>query len=109
MSDQRILVTCPGRHGDIIWSLPTARAISEAAGHPVDFLLAGEFGAIRPLLIEQPYLQQVYTLDTWAPGDCVPPLDQAHYTERGYDQVIHLGYRRWPAHVLPEEIYLNAL
>lgn len=107
MTGERILCSFPGRAGDLIWALPTVRAISETVGHPVDLQIAGEFKSMSELLALQSYLGLVFAnplwgMDTWeAPG--VISLDGP------YDRVIHLGYRRWPERPLPEETYLNAL
>jgi hypothetical protein len=99
----RILCTFPGRHGDLLWALPTMRAISEAIGAPVDLQIAGEFAGMLDLLRLQPYLGQVcanphWGMDTWeAPRPVGTP-------EGTYDGVVHLGYRRWPELPLPLEI-----
>ena len=96
----KILVSFPGRAGDIIWMLPTARAIAEAYDTPVDLQIAGEFAGLRPLLAQQPYLGQVSADPRWGmdgaaapahgPFDLVPP-----------DHVFHLDYRGWPEWPLP--------
>jgi hypothetical protein len=98
----RVLVTFPGRVGDILWALPSIRALSRRLGEPVDLLICGEFGNLIPLLQRQPYLGQVVALPPWgmAMGWQPPPVG---ITGGPYDQVIHLGYRRWPELPLPFE------
>ncbi len=95
----KTLVTFPGRFGDIAWMLPTARAISEAIGEPVDLQIAGEFTSMVDLLLQQPYLRSVWADPRWgmSQGWEAPRLPEDH------DRVIHLGYRRWPALPLPYE------
>ncbi len=94
-----ILCTFPGRHGDLLWALPTIRAISEAAGEPVDLQIAGEFGGLLPLLALQPYLRHILADPEWSAGESMPP------TIFGGPKtpVYHLGYPRWPELPLPFE------
>lgn len=103
----RILCTFPGRHGDILWSLPTVRAISETFHTPVDLQIGCEYAGLVPLLVQQPYIAHAWADQTWpgdrgdlregwrAPRDSHPPV---------YDHIYDLGYRRWPALPLPLEI-----
>lgn len=117
----RILATFPGRHGDLLWALPTVRAISESYGHPVDLQIAGEFGTILPLLAPQPYLGAIFADPRWGltpPNEwqappAWPPRREGgtseHFSEPPdplvtYDRVYQLGYRRWPELPLPLEI-----
>lgn len=110
----KILCTFPGRHGDALWALLTARAIAEAQGAPVDFQIAGEFGSLRPLLAHAPYLQTVVADARWALS---PPEEWRAPTLVGIDKrdaprladdytdVIHLGYRGWPDRPLAQFVY----
>lgn len=98
-----VLCTFPGRAGDLLWALPTVRSVSERVGQPVDLLIAGEFAGMIPLLREQPYLGTIVALEGWSLSqDWQPPM-----ITTDWDQVFHLGYRRWPENALPIEIYLN--
>jgi hypothetical protein len=103
----RSLVTFPGRAGDAIWMLPTARAISEYIGMPVDLCLGGEFASLVPLFSQQPYLGNVWADPRWG---LTPPNEWQHPKdiEEGYDRVWALGYRRWPELPLPHEVYRTA-
>lgn len=90
-----ILCTFPGRAGDILWALPTVRAVSEAIHEPVDLMIAGEFAGLVPLLTQQPYLNKVWADQYWS-------LSQPeHPAVDGYDYIFHLGYQGWPLQPLP--------
>lgn len=99
----RILCTFPGRYGDLLWSLPTIRALSRRIGAPVDLQIAGEFASIAELLQQQPYIGKVWSDHRWrlTPPDAweAPPLASIRY-----DHVFHLGYRGWPTRPLPFEV-----
>ncbi len=103
----RTLVSMPGRNGDVLWSMPCARAISEAQGSPVDLVIGGEFAALVPLLKQQPYLGTVWSDPAWhlvPPDEWRPPFfDQLPY--HPYDRIVHLGHRRWPDAPLPYRLY----
>lgn len=98
----RVLCSFAGRAGDILWALPTVRAVSEHFGVPVDFQCCGEFVALLPLLAQQPYLGTCYALEDWP---LVPPAEwnPPRLAGEGYDRVYHLGYRGWPQRPLPYE------
>lgn len=117
----RILCTFPGRHGDLLWALPTVRAIAETTGDPVDLQIAGEFGGLLPLLLAQPYLGSVFAdarwgltpPNAWQAPPAWPPRREGGEAEHfqtppdppiAYDKVYQLGYRRWPELPLPYEI-----
>jgi hypothetical protein len=102
------LVTFPGRHGDLLWALPTVRAISERVGAPVDLLIAGEFAGLIPLLARQPYLAQIWADRTWGMGHGWQPPPGTLADAPPYAATYHLGYRRWPERVLPEEVWITA-
>lgn len=107
MAPERVLVSFPGRAGDLLWSLPSVRAISEALGHPVDLQICGAFGGLTELLLAQPYLHSVWADPRW---QLVPPEEwRAPRLPQDYDRVIHLGYRGWPKLPLPMEVYQTAL
>jgi len=101
-----ILCTFPGRHGDILWALPTVRAICEHYGEAVDLQIAGEFAGLKPLLTPQPYIGQVIADDHWA---LVPPEEWRAPFTAYYDAVYHLGYRGWPQEPLAQATYRVAI
>lgn len=100
----KILCTFPGRAGDLLWALPTVRAISEQFGGPVDLLIAGEFASMVPLLQMQPYLDRIEADSNWSMSHGWQPPGREDVISP-YDRIFHLGYRRWPALPLPEETY----
>jgi len=104
------LVSFPGRYGDLLWSLPTARAISEQRGEPVDLAIAGEFASIVPLLQEQPYLNEVIVLPGWdmTPPNWKAPLHDDLLQEYCWDEILDLGYKEWPTCPLPYYIAQQA-
>lgn len=99
-----ILATMPGRAGDLLWALPSIRALSRRLDQPIDLLICGEFAGMVPLLERQPYLGRVYPLPTWgmSQGWEPPPLRSPEIPDP-YDRTLHLGYRRWPEVGLPYE------
>ncbi len=103
-----ILCTFPGRHGDLLWALPTVRAISEHLNTKVDLLIAGEFAGILPLLVQQPYLDHIHADPDWGMGHGWNPPNREDWISP-YQEVFHLGYRRWPERVLPAEVWLTAV
>lgn len=101
----RVLCSFPGRAGDLLWALPTIRAVAEHFKAPVDLLIAGEFAGMIPLLTQQVYLGAVHADPAWTltpPADWNPPEVVVEYAGE-YDRTYHLGYRGWPAKPLPFE------
>lgn len=99
----RILITFPGRYGDLLWALPSIRALSVHISQPVDLLTPLAFESIHALLRHQPYLAKVTALDGWEVQDTAPitpreaPLDDKDgYWSSTYDYILHLGYMNWP-------------
>lgn len=102
----RVLATFPGRFGDLIWALPTVRAISETYGQPVDLQIPAEYGSIAPLLRRQAYLETVIVDPEWVVQQSAPisPRTPPYFTSQGYERVFHLGFEGWPSLPLPFEI-----
>jgi hypothetical protein len=101
------LVTFPGRAGDLLWALPTVRAISQALGEKVGLQIAGEFASLAPLIAQQPYIEYVWSDSRWSltpPDEWQAPAGEPLAT-RHPEQVIHLGYRGWPDQPLAQCIY----
>jgi hypothetical protein len=93
----RILCTFSGRYGDIVWSLPTAREISQRHGEKVDFAIMPQYKSLLPLLQAQPYIDFAFVLDDWV---CTgsPFGDQPWEApwKPGYEKTYHLTYRQHP-------------
>ena len=104
----KILCTFPGKIGDLLWALPSLRAIAESLeGTPVDLVVGAPYGRICALITKQTYVRQAIAYESWPVQDTAPmsprePDPAVHY---GYDHVFHLGYRGWPAFPLPYETY----
>lgn len=90
-------VSFPGRYGDLLWAMPTVRAMAEHLGQPCDLFIAGEFESIAPLLLQQEYIHTVEVLRGWTGTNWQAPTDAEH-----------LGYRRWPELPLPYEVAKQA-
>lgn len=106
----RILCTFPGKFGDLLWALPTVRALSRRIGEPVHLAVGSPFASITSLIEAQPYIRRCWNLAAWevqytAPmTPTLPPATvYAQPIEERYDHVFHLGYRGWPALPLPME------
>jgi hypothetical protein len=101
----RILVTCPGKFGDLIWSMSVARAIAETYGETVDVMTSKTYGSIAPLLQHQPYITTAIVDQYWAVRDTAPmtPRVSPGHILADYDRLFHLGYDGWPQHPLPLE------
>lgn len=105
---KKILCTFPGKFGDLLWALPTVRAIAEANGGPVGLLISSEYYTLLPLITQQPYIDAVWGSEEWVLQQTAPitpwqPPDTTWLRSvyERYDQVIHLGYRSWPSAPLP--------
>lgn len=102
----RILVTCPGRHGDILWTLPVLRELERATGAAIDLGVSPKYQGICDLAKAQPYLADSYPLTGWEIEETAPMTPWLPPTlPTGYDRVIHLGYRGWPSRPFPFEHY----
>ncbi len=92
-----ILCTFPGKYGDLLWALPTIRAISRRIGAQVDLRIGAMFGSILPLLEMQDYLGSVRIHQEWTTEETAPISPRLPPSDPGgYDAILHLGYREWP-------------
>ncbi len=122
----KYLCTFPGKYGDILWALPTAKYIAEkVVSQPVDFAVMPYYESLLPLLQEQSYIDNAIILPDWLrthsnygdqpwqapeaslerdfPGKVFnPPLRGEHLFKlssidfTSYEKVWHLGYRCHP-------------
>jgi hypothetical protein len=107
-----ILCTHPGRHGDLLWALPTVRAL-HAAGHQVTLALSEKYSSLAPLIRQQEYVQYVHVLPEWEIREDAPitPRSPGVFTNipniLEINHVVHLGYDGWPSVALPYYVYLT--
>lgn len=113
-----ILCTFPGRAGDVLWALPTVRAISRFHGLPVDLVIAQQYAHVLPVIRQQTdYIRYAWADPAWKVEDTAPisprepTRDFAIWGEPAveYEHVFHLGYTGWPTHPLPLYTYQQAL
>jgi len=93
----QVLLSFGGKYGDILWSLSAARALCNS-GDTIDYAIMPAYGAVAPLIEQQPYIRKVITLNDWhvAHTNCgawprIPPT-----VPTGYDRVYHLTYESRP-------------
>lgn len=93
----KILCTCPGRHGDILWCLPSLRALYESTGAEIDLAVSAKYAGVVGLVGAQPYVHAAFSIPSWVVQETAPmtPVEPP-IIPTGYDQVFHLGYRAWP-------------
>lgn len=99
----RVLCTFPGKNGDLLWALPTIRALSRRIGEPVHLQIPGRFAGIADLVQAQPYIQTIYVATDWTMEDTAPisPRVPPATIDIQQDMTFHLGYRDWPLPDLP--------
>lgn len=110
-----LLVTHPGKFGDILWALPTLRALAEATGAPVSLLTSSRYAALLPLLAQQEYIGETLEDTNWPVVDTAPMTPRVPPSAKTidnvyprFDRVVHLGYQEWPEVALPLEAYRQA-
>lgn len=102
----RILVTHPGRHGDLLWALASVRALFEATGAEIDLATSPKYASLCPLIEAQPYIHHAAAIPEWQIEESAPITPrEPPGVGGGYDHVFHLGYRGWPALPLPAETF----
>jgi len=103
----RILVTHPGRHGDVLWSLPAIRALFEATHAQIDVATSPKYAGLVALIAAQPYVHHAFAIPDWAIEESAPitPREPPGLDASDYDQVYHLGYKGWPLQPLPYEAF----
>ena len=97
----QILVTFPGKFGDILWALPSVRALAEATGASIDLAVAPPYASLCPLIEAQPYVGRAFAIPDWAVVETAPMTPWQAPKVEGYDAQIDLGYRGWPDCPLP--------
>jgi hypothetical protein len=105
MTPRRILATFPGKFGDLLWALPTIRALSRRMDAPLDLLLAAPLASIASLIEAQDYIGRCVADLDWHTQDTAPISPRVPVeVPTGYDAVYHLGYQGWPHRPLPFEV-----
>lgn len=108
------ICTFSGKYGDILWSLATAKYISEhIAKEPVDFAVMPYYQNLLPLLACQPYIDWAFVVKDWfrthsnhgdQPWQPPPLLRATPMVGNGwspYDREWHLTYRGHPGITAP--------
>jgi hypothetical protein len=95
----KFLATFSGRFGDILWSLPTVRALSQMNGAKFDFACMPQYRSLLPLLSCQSYIDKAFVLEDWictgSPhGD--QPWHPPKHVEATYERCWHLTYKGHP-------------
>lgn len=95
----KVLCTFSGPFGDILWSLPTVRAISQMVGERVDFATMPEYCTLQDLFRYQPYIDKSFVIDDWKCEGSPhgnQPWNPPASALRDYDRCFHLTYRAHP-------------
>lgn len=98
-----IRIAHPGRYGDLLWALPTMRAIAERDGEHVHLLLPTDpanttpMDRLVPLLEKQTdYIRVVEIVQDWSITQDAPRSPR-----QPHDNCLSLGYTSWPHRALP--------
>jgi len=107
----KYLCTFSGKFGDILWSLPTAKFISEKiVNSKVDFCVMPYYKNLLPLLAAQPYIEHAFVKEDWLRthsnhGDqpWQPPdtIKFKPYEPQEYERMWHLTYKGHPGITAP--------
>jgi hypothetical protein len=94
----KILCTMPGKFGDILWALPTVKAIAQHVEEKVDFVTSPAYQTLVPLIHEQFYIGTALWHPGWDVQDTAPmtPAEPPGFDASQYDHVFHLGHTAWP-------------
>lgn len=102
------MVCHPGRYGDLLWALPSIRALAEYHGEHARIVLPGgamdgtPMEAIAPLLLAQKdYISRVDVDTAWQITSDAPRQPR---TPPNALPMCALGYSEWPRRPLPYEI-----
>lgn len=96
----------------MLWSLPTARMISQHYNTPVDFAVSAKYGSagLLKLIAAQPYISKAFALSSWEVVESAPMSPRVPpEIPQGYDLECHLGYEGWPVDTLAGDIWARTL
>lgn len=95
----KVLCTFTGPYGDILWSLPTVRAISQMVGERVDFATMPGYQSLHYLIEYQPYIDKFFTIPDWyctgSPHGNQPWSPPANRV-KDYERCFNLTYKAHP-------------
>lgn len=101
-----IVCTFPGKHGDLLWALPTVRAIAETYQEQVLLVISPYVKSLAPLLRRQDYIYSCVVDDAWQVHLTAPMSPRTPPTAyHAATHVFHLGYEGWPSPDLPRDIW----
>jgi hypothetical protein len=105
----KVLCTMPGKYGDIMWALPTVKAIAQHVEEKVDFVTSEPYHSLLPLIQEQFYIGSVAAFSDWQVQDTAPmtPAEAPPPPPDVYDHVFHLGHTEWPQLPLVRQHHAN--
>lgn len=96
----------PGKFGDLLWALPTARAIAERDGENINLVIPGSLAPLTWLLgMQTDYISSVEIDPSWEVLDTAPATPISPPKD---PTMPSLGYPQWPIHTLPFEVAYNA-
>jgi hypothetical protein len=97
MSERIIAICSPELHGDMLWSVPAARALAARHGCRADFWISHRGGNAADLLEAQSFVRHAIVEKSWyMDGDCstVEVVDGVQVrTLRGKSHIIHNAFR----------------
>ena len=89
-------------NGDILWSMPTVKRISEKFNTPVDFYMMPEFVNLIPLLNNQSFINSANVLSDWTMNNEYPGVPTP--LPKQYDHEFNLCYQKYPDFFLADFI-----
>ena len=105
----RVVATMPGRFGDILWALPTVRALAERHDQPVELYVSKKYGdeSFLSLIRAQDYIEKAEAIEGWEVVETAPMTPRVPPLGVSTDEdciFYHLGYPSWPSKPLPYDI-----
>jgi len=96
----RYLATFSGVFGDILWSLPTVKCISEViVGEKLDFGMMMAHNSLIPFLEQQPYIDKAFGVEGWTlqhDNYGAQPWNPPATAHKPYERCWDLAYRCHP-------------
>jgi hypothetical protein len=104
----KIAVSHPGKIGDCLYALPTARRIADDHDCRVDFYTSEACKPILDLFLQQNCINSVIIPDDYEIKAYDMGVQPWEMPIEGYDKVYHLGFRGIPDKAIPEFIAESA-